>query len=100
MSDACGGSDETTETGETEEAPGFWQVTEVRAAAVSGVLLLAGWIASLAGGPRILTLPLELGALLVAAWTFVPSTLRRLLKGKIGVGTLMTIAAIGAVALG
>lgn len=100
MSDACGCSDETTETGETEEAPGFWQVTEVRAAAVSGVLLLAGWIASLAGGPRILTLPLELGALLVAAWTFVPSTLRRLLKGKIGVGTLMTIAAIGAVALG
>lgn len=51
MSDACGCSDETTETGETEEAPGFWQVTEVRAAAVSGVLLLAGWIASLAGGP-------------------------------------------------
>lgn len=100
MSDARGCSDETTETGETEEAPGFWQVTEVRAAAVSGVLLLAGWIASLAGGPRILTLPLELGALLVAAWTFVPSTLRRLLKGKIGVGTLMTIAAIGAVALG
>src|SRR5699024_12716223 len=58
------------------------------------------WIASLAGGPRMLTLPLELGALLVAAWTFVPSTLRRLLKGKIGVGTLMTIAAIGAVVLG
>lgn len=100
MSDACGCSDEAPETGEAEEALGFWQVTEVRAAAVSGVLLLVGWIASLAGGPRILTLPLELGALLVAAWTFVPSTLRRLLKGKIGVGTLMTIAAIGAVALG
>lgn len=100
MSDACGCSDETPETGEAEEALGFWQVTEVRAAAVSGVLLLAGWIASLAGGPRMLTLPLELGALLVAAWTFVPSTLRRLLKGKIGVGTLMTIAAIGAVVLG
>lgn len=101
MSDACGCSDDTPETGETEEeALGFWQVTEVRAAAVSGVLLLAGWISSLAGGPRMLTLPLEIGALLVAAWTFVPSTLRRLFKGKIGVGTLMTIAAVGAVALG
>lgn len=100
MSDACGCSDETTETGEAEEAQGFWQVTEVRAAAVAGVLLLAGWIISLAGGPRFVTLPLELGALLVAAWTFVPSTLRRLFKGKIGVGTLMTIAAGGAVALG
>ncbi|MET3768816.1 Cd2+/Zn2+-exporting ATPase/cation-transporting ATPase G [Marisediminicola sp. UYEF4] len=52
------------------------------------------------GGPEVLTLPLEIAALLVAAWTFVPSTLRRLVKGKIGVGTLMTIAAAGAVALG
>ncbi|MGP4033516.1 heavy metal translocating P-type ATPase [Pseudarthrobacter sp. 1C304] len=102
MSDACGCSDEKTGTEaveEAEEAVGFWQVTEVRAAAVSGVLLLAAWIASLAGGPQWLTLPLEIVALLVAAWTFVPSTLRRLFKGKIGVGTLMTIAAVGAVAL-
>ncbi|TFD79173.1 heavy metal translocating P-type ATPase [Cryobacterium fucosi] len=103
MSDACGCSDEKTGTGEAEEAEeavGFWQVTEIRAAAVAGALLLAAWIAALAGGPRLLTLPLEIAALLVAAWTFVPSTLRRLLKGKIGVGTLMTIAAAGAVALG
>ncbi|NKX56938.1 HAD-IC family P-type ATPase, partial [Arthrobacter mobilis] len=57
-------------------------------------------IASLAGGPQWLTLPLEIAALVIAAWTFVPSTLRRLAKGKIGVGTLMTIAAAGAVALG
>jgi cation-transporting ATPase G len=32
--------------------------------------------------------------------SFVPSTLKRLAKGKIGVGTLMTIAAVGAVILG
>ncbi|MCI4658458.1 heavy metal translocating P-type ATPase [Cryobacterium zhongshanensis] len=103
MSDACGCSDEKTGTGEAEEAEeavGFWQVTEVRAAALAGALLLVAWIAALAGGPRLLTLPLEIAALLVAAWTFVPSTLRRLLKGKIGVGTLMTVAATGAVALG
>lgn len=103
MSDACGSGDEKTGTGvseEAEETVGFWQVSEVRAAAVSGVLLLVAWVASLTGGPQWLTLSLEIGALLVAAWTFVPSTLRRLVKGKIGVGTLMTIAAAGAVALG
>ncbi len=102
MSDACGCSDDKPETGaeEAEEAVGFWQVSEIRAAAVSGVLLLAAWIASLTGAPEWLRLPMEIAALVVAAWTFVPSTLRRLVKGKIGVGTLMTIAAAGAVALG
>ncbi len=101
MSDACCGDDKpvTTEEGQ-EEAEGFWQVTEVRAAAVAGGLLLMAWIASLLDASEWVTLPLEAAALLVAGWTFVPSTLRRLAKGKIGVGTLMTIAAAGAVALG
>lgn len=101
MSEACGCSDDrpgTVETGE-EEAEGFWHVTEIRAAAVSGVLLLAAWIVSLVDGPPWLGLPLEIIALVVAARTFVPSTLRRLAKGKIGVGTLMTTAAVGAVLL-
>ena len=102
MSAACGCSDEKngTEESEEEEAASFWQVSEIRAAAASGALLLAAWIVSLTGGPQGLLLPLEIMAFLIAAWTFVPSTLRRLLKGKIGVGTLMTIAAAGAVALG
>ena len=102
MSDACGCGDDTAspETEKEEEAAGFWQITEIRAAAVSGVLLLAGWIASLSGAAVWVTLPLEAAALLIAAWTFVPSTLRRLVKGRIGVGTLMTIAAAGAVVLG
>ncbi|TFC51491.1 cadmium-translocating P-type ATPase [Cryobacterium sp. TMT2-17-1] len=102
MSAACGCSDEKngTKASEVEETASFWQVSEIRAAAASGALLLAAWIVSLTGGPQGLLLPLEIMALLIAAWTFVPSTLRRLLKGKIGVGTLMTIAAAGAVALG
>ncbi len=103
MSDACCSTDGKTgagESAEADEAVGFWQVSEVRAAAVSGALLLAAWIAGLVGGPDLLRLPLEVAALLVAAWTFVPTALRRLMKGKIGVGTLMTIAAAGAVALG
>ncbi|MBD1540302.1 cadmium-translocating P-type ATPase [Arthrobacter sp. S13_S34] len=102
MSDACGCSDDKPETAaeEAEEAVGFWQINEIRAAAIAGVMLLTAWILPLTGGPEWLRLVLEIGALLVAAWTFVPSTLRRLFKGKIGVGTLMTIAAVGAVALG
>lgn len=100
MSDACCGPEEPTTEEGRDEAGGFWQVIEVRAAAVSGGLLLASWIASLLASPVWVTLPLEVVALLVAAWTFVPSTLRRLSQGRIGVGTLMTIAAVGAVLLG
>lgn len=83
-----------------EEPTRFWQVTEIRAAAIAGVLLLAGWIAGLVGAPLWVSLPLSSAALLIAAWTFVPSTVRKLVKGRIGVGTLMTIAAVGAVILG
>ncbi|WP_286968254.1 MULTISPECIES: heavy metal translocating P-type ATPase [Arsenicicoccus] len=103
MSDACGcGDDETTPAGkdaEEHEAERLWEVSELRFAAVAGVLLLAGLVA---GSVEQSTVALVLNwvALLVGAWTFVPSTLRRLVKGKIGVGTLMTIAAIGAVLLG
>ena len=101
MSDACGCGDDKPATEEDQEgADGLWQVTEIRAAAVSGGLLLVAWIASLLSASEWLILPLAAAALLVAAWTFVPSTLRRLTKGKIGVGTLMTVAAAGAVALG
>jgi cation-transporting ATPase G len=38
--------------------------------------------------------------LLAGARTFVPGAIRRLLRGRTGVGLLMTIAAVGAVALG
>ena len=103
MSDACGcGHDEPAGDGEAEEREPekLWEVSELRAAAVAGVLLVAALIVGWTGGPRAVELGLEIAALLVGAYTFVPSTLKRLAKGKIGVGTLMTIAAIGAVILG
>ena len=102
MSDACCSHDEpaSSEAVRGEEKAGFWRSTEIRAASVAGALLLAAWAASLSGASDWVTLPLEAAALLVAGWTFVPSALRRLVRGKIGVGTLMTIAALGAVALG
>ncbi|GAA3134512.1 cation-translocating P-type ATPase [Rhodococcus baikonurensis] len=102
MSDACGcGPDEPRTEGEEEREPDkLWQVTEIRAAAVAGVLLVAGLIVEWADGPHPASLTLFSLALLVAGYTFVPATLTRLARGKIGVGTLMTIAAVGAVLLG
>ena len=107
MSDACGcGDDEPAlrrgdEADEEREPERLWEVSELRFAAVAGVFLLGGADRRL-GAPARTTevLLLQVVALLLGAWTFVPSTLRRLVKGKIGVGTLMTIAAVGAVALG
>ncbi|MDP8017653.1 heavy metal translocating P-type ATPase [Prescottella equi] len=102
MSDACGcGHDEPRPENEEEHEPEkLWQVTEIRAAAVAGVLLIAGLIVGWTGGPHPIELALYVLALVVAGYTFVLSTLKRLARGKIGVGTLMTIAAVGAVLLG
>ena len=105
MGDACCGHDDEPRAAEAEEAEEreperLWEVSELRAAAVAGVLLVAALVTGWADGRQPVVLALEVAALLVAAWTFVPSTLRRLARGKIGVGTLMTIAAVGAVLLG
>ncbi|RGD57416.1 cadmium-translocating P-type ATPase [Kitasatospora xanthocidica] len=102
MSDACGCGDdrETVEGGEGREPEKLWEVGELRAAAVAGVLLSAGLIAGWSGASEIAVTALNALALVVGAWTFVPATLRRLAKGKVGVGTLMTIAAVGGVLLG
>ncbi|ATD71097.1 MULTISPECIES: heavy metal translocating P-type ATPase [Gordonia] len=102
MSDACGcGHDEPRPEGEEEHEPEkLWHITEIRAAAAAGVLLVAALIVRVTGGADALAVGFEAAALIVAGYTFVPSTLKRLAKGKIGVGTLMTIAAVGAVLLG
>ncbi|MBN6038293.1 cation-translocating P-type ATPase [Amycolatopsis sp. 195334CR] len=94
MSDACCGDEQPVAA---VHEP-LWR--ELRFALVSGVFLLAGLATGWFGGPRPVELGLEVLALLAGGYTFVPSTLRRLVKGKIGVGTLMTIAAVGAVVLG
>ncbi|ADU02059.1 MULTISPECIES: heavy metal translocating P-type ATPase [Mycobacteriaceae] len=102
MSDACGcGNDEPRDTDERDGEPErLWQIKELQFAAISGVFLLASLIAGGVDAAESVVLTLEAIGLLAGAYTFVPSTLRRLAKGKIGVGTLMTIAAVGAVILG
>ncbi|MFN6548540.1 heavy metal translocating P-type ATPase [Mycolicibacterium nivoides] len=102
MSDACGcGTDEPRGAGEGDGEPErLWQIKELQFAALSGILLLAALIAGFVDAAEPVVRTLEAVALLAGAYTFVPSTLTRLAKGKIGVGTLMTIAAVGAVILG
>nr|WP_281355165.1 cation-translocating P-type ATPase [Phytoactinopolyspora limicola] len=88
------------EGGEQAESGRLWQVREIRFAAVALVLLAAGYAAGWAGLSEPVELILKAAALVVAGSTFIPATLRRLARGTIGVGTLMTIAATGAVLLG
>lgn len=66
----------------------------------SGVLLLAGYVLEWTGAPSLLATAVLALSLLAGAWTFVPGTIRRLIRGRLGVGLLMTIAAVGAVLLG
>ena len=103
MSDACGCSGDEARSGDEgneQEPQTLWQVREIRFAAVAVLLLLAGYGSGGVGVSEWVVLALKAAALAVAGWTFVPATLRRLAQGKIGVGTLMTIAAVGAVLLG
>lgn len=104
MSTACGCDDGEPRNDEGEldehEPERFWEVSELRFAALAGLFLIAGFIADRSDASQGVVTGLNAIALALGAWTFVPSTLKRLAQGKIGVGTLMTIAAVGAVILG
>lgn len=97
MSDDCCGRPSGAEPESGPES--LWQVRQLRLAALAAVLLLAGLSAGRLGSPAVGT-GVELAAVVAGAATFVPEAVRNLRHGRIGVGTLMTIAAVGAVALG
>lgn len=100
MSDACCGPQPDGKSAEPNAGPEkLWQVRELQLATAAALLLAVGWGIGKAGLEGVM-LALELPAVVVAASTFVPDALRNLRHGRIGVGTLMTIATIGAVALG
>lgn len=102
MSDACCAGQTTTgavEDDDDDEVTSLWGVSEIRAGILAGALLAVAFVLGL-GGQDGWALGLNIAALVVGASTFVPETLKKLARGKIGVGTLMTIAAVGAVVLG
>lgn len=100
--DACCGPDpgQSPESDQDlEPRPPWWKDLDLLPSVVAGVFLAAGYLLGWTD--------VQLGAqvaqwlaLLAGAWTFVPGALRRLARGRLGVGLLMTIAAIGAVLLG
>mgnify|MGYP001199882552 CR=1 FL=1 len=100
MADACCGPDGDRNDVDAEAEPQrFTDIREVRSSALAGLLLGAGFVASAADADGAAVV-LFVAALVVGGSTFVPETVRALRRGRLGVGTLMTIAAIGAIALG
>jgi len=95
----CGVPVATADGDDDDAVEHLWQVRDIQFGLVSGVLLLAGFLSGLAGWGAA-ELGLSAAALLVGGSTFVPGALRKLVKGKVGVGLLMTIGAVGATFLG
>lgn len=97
--DCCAPGEVIDDQHDVEDAP-WWTDPAVLVPVLSGVAFVAGLIcewsgAGLAGQVLFWT------GLLLGGSTFVPGALRGLLtRGKLGIGLLMTISAIGAVMLG
>lgn len=105
MSKECCGPPDTADTGpeaghlEQAERLPWWKDMALIPSMISGLALLAGFAFEWNGADT-LALALHWVALLAGTSTFAPDAVRRLARGSVGVGLLMTIAAIGAVALG
>lgn len=102
--DGCCGPDPLPGAGsaerEVEEARrSWWRDPALLLSVISSTFLLAGYLLEWGARPVLSQVALWV-ALLAGAWTFVPGALRRLVRGQLGVGLLMTIAAVGAVLLG
>ncbi|WP_173849920.1 heavy metal translocating P-type ATPase [Microbacterium sediminis] len=102
MSAACGCDHESPaavdEDLEEAEQP-WWKDRGVMVPVFSGVAFLTGLVLEWSGA-EIPALVLFWVGLLLGASTFTPGAIRKLFKGKLGIGLLMTISAVGAVILG
>jgi len=83
-----------------EELIAWWREPALRLPALSGVMLAAALVLEYLLGAPTAALAANWVALISGAATFVPGALHRLARGRLGVGLLMTIATVGAVALG
>ncbi|PZQ43138.1 MAG: heavy metal translocating P-type ATPase, partial [Phenylobacterium zucineum] len=73
-----------------EVRPAWWRDPALLPSAIAGTFLLAGYLLEWGALPVLSQVALWV-ALLAGAWTFVPGALRRLVRGRLGVGLLMTI---------
>ena len=95
MSNACCGPADIDEA-DTDESAVEWRTVAAGVAVVSWV---AGVIAEIAGSQALATAAFVV-AVVAGGSTFAPGALLGLRRGRLGVGLLMTIAAIGALLLG
>lgn len=88
---------------EPEEHGPWWKDTELMFPITAGVFCITGFVLDHTVSPTA-ALACYWVALIAGGWTFIPGSLRQLVTSKgrsrMGVGLLMTIAAIGAVLLG
>lgn len=91
--------DDEHDHGSSEEFVPWWRDRHLLLPIASGVLLAVGYALEWSGVDLPATIVLA-ASLLAGAATFVPGAVKRLLRRRVGVGLLMTIAAAGAVLLG
>ena len=88
---------------EPEEHGPWWKDTELMFPITAGVFCITAFILGHTVSPTA-ALACYWVALIAGGWTFIPGSLQQLVTGKgrsrMGVGLLMTIAAVGAVLLG
>ncbi|MDO5745651.1 MAG: cation-translocating P-type ATPase [Micrococcaceae bacterium] len=93
-------SPESSDTGdEAEEFTLWWKDRHLLVPIAAGLLLGIGYLLEWAARTPANTVVLAL-SLVAGASTFIPGAVRRLIRGRLGVGLLMSIAAVGAVLLG
>lgn len=97
MSEACCGPEEQRALGEAP--PALLDLTEIRLSLVAGLALAAALIAAALHAASVEQI-LFVIAILAGGYTFVPGAIKGLRTLRLGVDTLMAIAAIGAVILG
>ncbi len=85
---------------EGHEGGWFAEHRELIFSGIAGVLLLAGWLAGLAGAPRALALGPLLGAYAAGGFFTLRDAWQSLRDRRFDIDTLMIVAAAGAAALG
>jgi len=81
--------------------PKPWRNLKVLTSAASGLLLLAGWLASMAPATAVASLPLYVMAILIGGYFFGREAIEELVfEREIGIELLMSVAAIVAAAMG
>jgi Cd2+/Zn2+-exporting ATPase len=83
------------------ETPRPWKNPKVVTSALSGILLLVGWLIGRAGAPAPVTMTTYVASLLIGGYYFGREAIEELFgEGEVGIELLMTVAAVVATVMG